>query len=78
MAAKEEAALMAVPPSEQLGSSAKRASRLVMQRLAEAEPEAYYKTTHQVSKLPYLHFEDGLTEVDLIRTRRFSLLFHKP
>ena len=49
-----------------------------MQRFAEAEPEAYYKTTHQVDKLPYLHFEDGLTEVDLIRTRSFSLLLHKP
>ena len=49
-----------------------------MQRFAEAEPEAYYKTTQQVSKPPYLHFEDGLIEIDLIRIRRFSLLLHKP
>ena len=49
-----------------------------MQRFAEAEPEAYYKITHQVSKPPYLHFEDELIEFDLIRTRRFSLFLHKP
>ena len=49
-----------------------------MQRFAEAEPEAYYKITRRVSKPPYLRFEDGLIEIDLIHTRKLSLLLHKP
>ena len=48
-----------------------------MQRLAESEPEAHCKTTHQASKLQTRRFEDGLIEIAVIPTEKFSLLLHK-
>ena len=45
-----------------------------MQRFAEAEPEAFYKTTLKVSKVQTRRFEDGLIEIDVIRTERFFIV----